>query len=167
MATDSTVSMTQVDLSLPKSNLKLVADELRLCSANDEVIARHPLECIEQATVVKQFEPVAVLFASLGVCLAYFPYLYVPNDILKWLLIAVGGVCLLLGVLGAFGVRLQLQVSGTILRYPVNDAIEHAQGFAITINHLIRTRNDANIPIESSELATPSTGSEPKQDLVQ
>ena len=157
--------MGQWDLSLPKTNIHVSKKELLVYSANqEEVIARHKLSNIRRVTVQKRFEPICILFGIVGICLSYFPAFYVESTVGRWGLVGLGVVCVILAVLGAFGVRLVIETSSGELCYTINDLEEHAQGFAVTLTEILENL-DRNQEDEDSQEFQASAVTHPEQEL--
>lgn len=134
--------MPQPELCLPKSHIRVAEGDFVVCSStNDsEVIARHKLQNISAVAVSKQFEPISIVFGIVGICLTYFPLVYVENQVFRWVVVGLGIACCLLALFGAIGTRLTLSMQGGNMAYTVNDLPEHAEGFAATLREMIGDR---------------------------
>ena len=127
------------DLHLPKTHLTVRDGVLRKITGKDETVAEFALKDIRDVRLERCAEwPFPLVLAGVFGGLAWVSSTYIPSDGWAWAatILCCGIAAFVL--LTIVGRKVVIVTDGGTVGYLVNDTVEEAEGFVITLRHALR-----------------------------
>lgn len=125
----------EVDLVLSRTGLKYTAGELHRLDDQGNVTARYDMDNVRALGIKNTFDPSAIVGWVLCGAAIYFPYMYVQNAIIRWILFIIGGVIGFLATLGCVHKSIVMTLKDKKISMEAREDADVVEGFIDSIRN--------------------------------
>ena len=126
----------EVVISLPKSRICVIGNELIKKSPKGDIVSRHPIFEIKRVDTIKKIDPIAVAVTVGFTIIVVITNLYIPSQFLRWVVSLLFACVAVFSLFGMTKYQIKLTFKDESLVFDVFDDPSEGIGFALSLKRL-------------------------------
>jgi hypothetical protein len=128
---------SEVLMSLPKTRLTLIGNELIKKSPKGDVVSRHTLDTIKDVQTIKKNDPICAAIIGISGLLAIITKFFIPSILWSWIAFIFFSVLSLFGLLAMQKYQIKIIFNDSEIAFDILDQPDEGVGFASSLKNML------------------------------